>query len=458
MTIELIQVPHKGQVLYAGVDNETGESIVPFTQFIIWFSLGKSVRKARVRGLRPTSRSIRQYAYRLKMWFDFIYDWNSEAEENQRITWRTALYEHMELFSELLKTHRGTKPGTRNGLRVVWELFYEEFCPYMDYSHTMLDLSELVIVNNTNYSSDNNILGGRSGEKLVRKSLSKEPENVSHRFKVISLDDMALLIKHFDDFVFAAITYFMATTGLRIGGALQVPYPDTDPNNPYISTPILIIKDYNITDGYFTFNYINKGHEEIGDFQPCDVPFYAWEDIWNAYHPMLEKRLVLWRKRMVEKTGNQGYNLQLPQTFWLDKNGKEVVNTDVWTAFRQTVKTIQLTIRSDFPDLVPQMLRHTYAAMMVIEISEVEHIELNPNNKATLEFIHGYLQEQLGHKSRATTLKYIKTALSVVKRRWIPKIKLPNGKFGIDQSKITEFRRILDFGGARENIKKQLPV
>ena len=102
MTVELIPVSYKGLNIYGAVDVATGEIIRPFTQFIAWVAFGKSLRSAKTRGMHAASLTNKEYAYRLKRWFDFIYDWNEIAAEDEKITWRMAQKKHMDtLYNKL---------------------------------------------------------------------------------------------------------------------------------------------------------------------------------------------------------------------------------------------------------------------------------------------------------------------------------------------------------------------
>jgi integrase len=459
MNVELVPISYNNVNIFAAVDAVTGETIRPFTQFIIWVALGRSFRPtAKTRGALSTTLTIREYAYRLKRWFDFISEFNKVADKDAKISWQTAQKKHMDLLSEKLRSGPNSlDPGTRNDLRLVWELFYEEFCPFMGYSHLMKDLSQIVEEEvSHSWAAHDTFFGRISGRRHIRISLGKDPENEDKTVRVLSPDDIGLLLTNFEDVVFTCLSYLMYATGLRIGGALQVPYPDTDKNNLYITSPISIVRDYGIADNSFTFNYIKKGHERVNDFAKCDVPIYAWEDISKVYHEFQEERLQLWREGMIIETKNKAYKNLYPKSFWLNKKGKEVVNTDVWKAYRDTQTVIRDRYRRNFPYVTPHMLRHSYATRMVIEFSKKENIDLDPNNAAVIQFIHQYVQEQLGHTSRDTTIKYIRTALRVVKRRWIPKVPLSNVTSDPNSDARSQFDRTVDFHGLMKGLKKEL--
>jgi len=452
MSIEIVSSSYRGVPIYSGVDDVSGFTHGPFTQFIIWISLGKSIRKAMTRARRAATLTVREYAFRLKRWFDFIDDWNANADNADKIEWNTAQKKHMDYFlDQLTRGDIAVESPRRNGLRLVWEMFYEDFCPFMGYSHRMFGLTELVEISPRWTSQTGNLQrrGSRKVGNVIRRSLGKDPENESKTFKVLNPEDVSLLLVTFDDAVFSCMSYLMYGTGLRIGGALQVPYKDTDVNNKYITSPLLIVRDYGITDGYFPYSYIPKGHEHLGDRYECDIPIYVWEDIWNIYYPLLEKRLELWRINMIQTSGDASYAKRYPKTFWLNKKGKEVKAFDVWKAFRDARNKIKKDHRSNFPTVVPQMFRHTYATRLVLDFTEKGNVELDPNNRASVEFVHQYLQEQLGHQDRTTTVKYMRTALRVVKRRWIPKVLLsskdimPNGKKNATTDHAVNFKGLM---------------
>ncbi len=93
------------------------------------------------------------------------------------------------------------------------------------------------------------------------------------------------------------------------------------------------------------------------------------------------------------------------------------------------------------------MFRHTYATRLVIDFADKGNVDLDPNNKASIEFIHQYLQEQLGHLHRSTTVKYMRTALRVVKRRWIPKVPLSSNVETPGRNQNASFSQVVDFKG-----------
>jgi|GEM_PF-4569540 len=466
MAIDLVPIIRNNRKTYAAVDEDTGFLNVVFTQFIGWLSLGKLQGQVKSRGLYPTTLTLRAYSYRLKRWFDYIFDWNQTAPKEYQISWKTAQNKHMQLFLSKLDE---LDPRTRNGLRIVWAMFYDVFCPFMGYTHTMTGLTSFVETDNFQAEHMNSaLLGGTKDKKSGHKTVLLESEKEKLTYPVASLENIAILLKNFDDVVYNHFSYFMFTTGLRIGGALQLPYPNTDKNNIFITSPEILRSDYKISN-FFTFSYIYKGHEVIGDLYPCDVPLYAWEDIWTNYRPLVlgqdEKsepgRLDLWRARMIEKTGDKGFAKRFPKSFWLDKDGKEITAQDVWKAFRDCRKKIVESGHPYFPDFVPQMLRHSYATWMVICFAEAQGIPLDPSDKSALEAIHQYMQDQLGHSQRSTTLKYIWTAARVVKKRWLPQImprRLPDGTIvaGLGPEQLSTFQRVVNFDGFMNSLNEEL--
>ena len=187
---------------------------------------------------------------------------------------------------------------------------------------------------------------------------------------------------------------------------------------------------------------------------------YAWEDIWEHYRPLQSERIELWRKKKIAETNDKRFKKKFPNSFWLTENGREVNPDDVWKAFRETRKKIQEK-HGGFPDITTQMLRHSYATWLVICYAEAETVALDPEDKGCLETIHCYVQEQLGHRSRETTKKYMRTALRVVKKRWLPKVmprKLPDGQIvaGMSKEQALEFKQHVGFDGFMKSLNKEL--
>lgn len=457
MGLELIQIIFRNRPCYAGVDGETGLLNIPFTQFMCWFTLGKTIRGGNTRGNHPTTLTLREYAYRLKRLFDFIWEWNTKADEEEKISWNTIQKKHLDHF--YIKLNSG--PVTRNGIRFVIKEFFDDFCPYMGYVHLMRGLSERVQSQAQHAAHARGRWGHTQGNgEKVSKTSGQEPVRESLTYKVASLEDIGFLLTKFDDPVYSHLSYFMFTTGLRIGGALQVPYPGTDKTNPYITSPELLLRDYDMSD-FFPFSYVPKGHEDIGDRYECDVPVYAWNDIWETYRPLQIERLSLWRDRQAKAIITKGVKDRFPSTFWLDKKGREVNANRVWKVYRDAVSDIRKSGRPGFPQFVPHMLRHSYATWMVVCYAEAQHLSLNPSDKGSLEAIHQYLQEQLGHTQRETTIKYMRTALRVVKRKWLPKVmprRLPDGRIvaGLSKDQLDTFKNFIDFDGFMKSLTREL--
>lgn len=423
MTIELVYIPFRNTSTIAAINNESGRMEREFTSFLIWLSLNHDTRSnSRTRGTRPAKSSLRQYAYNLKAWFDWIEDWNASLEENDRtdlrINWATANSRHREVFIDIKKLN-GAGAVARNQLRTVFKLFYDDFCNYLNLSHSMnsgistyrKDLSD-------NFQDTSiNVLANYQGKRSKRAGRSfAVQEGVPDvlTVSVVNYDDLNTLISHFTDPVFGFISFLMLQTGLRTQAAINIPYPGSQPKeNPYCTDPETLKNDYGIKD-FFELNYIYKGHEDDGITYQVDISLVAWESIWTAYKPLLDERLVLWRD------ANKNQNKK-PFSYWLTEKGKPVTAADIQTAFRHAYNCIHdksnINYNPAFPKFTPRTLRNTYACGIVQAYIEENGLSLNPEDKSSLRMIHEYVQQQLGHKNIETTLRYLRTINKTTYRR-----------------------------------------
>ena len=439
MTIELIPITYQNCNSYAALDHEHGTLNIPFTQFIIWLVLNKNVRDlSRTVGNKPTSGTLRQYCYILKNWYDWIDEWNNFSTINNMqtdvISWDTAKNSHFTTGFLKSKRDTGVEIGTLNSYRTVLKLFYEDFCEFMNYGHLMTGLSTLDTSNTKhNYETDN-ILSGYQSNKFnsrKRKAVQESSQEIT-TVDVTNYDDISLLLKNFEDPVYRYITFLLFTSGFRITPASQLPYPGSDPeNNPYLTDPHTLANDFNITD-IFEIKYKYKGHEHIDDLYTIDYPLSAWEFLWVNYKPILDDRVKLWRKESKRPHNKDKvlYQGRFPKSFWLTDKGKPVTPSDIQKAFRETIKKIRKQ-KPGFPKITPRHLRNTYACALIKSYAELEGLSLDITDKASLELIHAYAQDQLGHKNRKTTLRYIRTINKKIRRRWLPKITptmLPDGR------------------------------
>lgn len=424
MTIELIKIQYKNGPSYAAVNYETGQMERELTQFMCWLALNYATRDdSKTRGTRPTSISIRQYAYCMKNWYDWIQEFNLVALKNDKkesvFTWETATINHIELFLSTKNKSKTGSPITRNQYRTVFKLFYVDFCSYLNISHSVHSgLTMRGGGRNKPFSEDSqNILDGMNGRNGNFNKKVTVQEDVSDTLTVqcVGLKDLNTLISNFSDPVYGYIAFFMLCTGLRIQPVVKLAYPGTDlEENPYWTDPITLEKDLKI-EGYFELNYLYKGHEQIGDLYTVEVPMKMWKTIWYNYKPILDKRVKVWAKE-AKKVHNQNkakYQGRKPPTFWLTENGKPVTTGDIQREFRDSVNLIKEKSNPDFnpafPCINPRYLRNTYACNLVKSYVEEQGLTLDTSDKASLRLIHEFVKEQLGHKSISTTLKYIRT-------------------------------------------------
>jgi hypothetical protein len=429
MTVELVEIQYKRGLSYAAINYETGQMERELTQFMCWLALNHATRgDSKTRGTRPASKSVRQYAYCMKNWYDWISEFNLVAIKSDNnvsaFTWQTATINHIELFISTKDNSKIGSPGTRNQYRTVFKLFYVDFCSYLNISHSVYSgLTMMVRGKNIGSSEDSqNILDGMNGGNTNGKGgdsnkqiAVQEDTSEVLTLQCVDLKELNCLISNFSDPVYGYIAFFMLCTGLRIQPVANLPYPGTTPKeNPYWTDPITLEKDLKV-DGYFELKYLYKGHEHIGDLYTVEVPMKMWKTIWYNYKPTLDKRVKIWVKEG-KKEHNQSkekYNGRKPPTFWLTENGKPVTTGDIQQAFRESSDLIKENSNRDFnpyfPRIIPRFLRNTYACNIVSSYAEEHGLTLDISDKASLRLIHEYVKQQLGHKSMSTTLKYIRT-------------------------------------------------
>ncbi len=457
-----IEVNMREMTSYAGVDVETGGLNHEFTMYIHWLALGKRVRpNASTRQYNPAEGTLRQVAYQLKSWFDFIDEvWNPSvkyhAEKNgvdfetsKLIKWNTANVHHFNTFIKE-KIEGGISAETRDIYRLTISQFYDEFCPFLGIRHSMKGLSTYVISLGGKNNDTPSLFTGIVNKDMKTKRVPVGMENPmpSNTFRVINFEEISILNRELPDHVYAFMNFWMLSTGLRIKPTVQMKYPGTDPKNEFLVSPQELEYDYGLTDTFHYF-YIYKGETENNKTRRVEVPIQAWETIWNGYMPLLDARLELWRMRFNKRSD------EYPDTLWLDAKGRPVTARHLEDAIRITREALQRTNEyNSFPNVTPHWLRHTYACYLIKAYALAHGLELNIINESHLTIIHEYAKEQLGHRSMKTTKRYINTINTHIRKKWLPKISprllsdlrsidAPH----IDQEAINEIYREIDFGG-----------
>ncbi|PNH96537.1 site-specific integrase [Vibrio diazotrophicus] len=413
---------------YAAIDSNNGQLHIEFTQFIHWFMMGKNVRyNSKTRQTYPRQGTLYQYTYKLKFWFDWIQIiWNPyieeqikknnpDVDENLICNWRSASPYVYDKFFQYLH-EQGTEPITRNIYRTVLCLFYDEFCKFMDISHSLNKLSQEVPQNYNKHSlGKTNILSGIGRAKSKTHTVPKGYERTIDKttYNVITTENLTKLNTHFEDPVYALMSYWGLITGLRISPIVNTKYPGKCPDNPLWLVPAEMRAEG--INGTFEFVYVYKGETDTQYRRNITVSLHAWETIWKAYKPLLDERVKLWRTKF-----NQG-SRSYPDCLWLTKVGKPVTTKDYQEAVKNSRNIIRKQNKS-FPIVTPRWLRNTFACGIISNYCKKLGIEIDLNNEAQLLQIHLWVKDLLGHQSLDTTMRYLRTIKTYVNRRLLPEL------------------------------------
>lgn len=360
-----------------------GKLAFPLVNYLIYQS-NTPIKRGGTRELQ-TLENI--YSY-MKIWFDYCLDLGLGYE---MVTYEV----HLQAFHSSLKK-RGLKSGSYNNYYRAWRNFYE-WCDSEGIPHLMRFPAKHTI-GNRSYVGYGNGSKFVSFEKVeVDPGLESTGSVSDYKEKILNHEDFEALSEELNkqDPVFKHIAYMMVTTGLRVGGVIQIPVGANALNPEWLRYPDLQKKGVN----FQKLVYIPKGRKRKLE---CLVLTEALGVLHNNYITQdRPKRADLFR----QKKGNHGL---VP--LWLNVNGKEVYLCDIWAAFRAASKVLGRHI-------TPHFLRHTYASYIVYYYFKANG--LSPNLAYTHD-IHEQLRIQLGHCDVETTKKYIRTVISVKMEIWLP--------------------------------------
>ncbi|MFJ3466666.1 tyrosine-type recombinase/integrase [Pseudomonas sp. NPDC090201] len=340
------------------------------------------------RGGRREAQTIQNIYTHMKIWMDYCADLS--------LGYDSVTYEiHLEALRSSLKS-RGVSSESFNIYYRSWRSFYE-WCDNEGISHLMRFPAKHTLVRQLDTSSRSNSARVSGGRIEVDPGLESVDQISDYKDKILTHREFSVLSDELEklDPVYKYIAYMMVTTGLRIGGAIQIPLGADALNPGWLRYPELHASG----SSFQKLAYIPKGRKGV---RRCIVVTDALGVLHNEYVTLVRP------KRAVAYQHDNGINSSVP--LWLNSKGKEVTRHEIWAAFRAVSELIGRRI-------TPHFLRHTYASYIVYHYFKANG--LTPN-LAYIHDIHEQLRIQLGHRDIETTKKYIRTVISVKMEAWLP--------------------------------------
>ncbi|WP_415761594.1 tyrosine-type recombinase/integrase [Pseudomonas sp. CP4] len=301
----------------------------------------------------------------------------------------------MAAFKRALKDS-GVLPQSINAYYRSWRVFYD-WCE----EATIVCMIEFPpkIQGPSNYHSSKSIVAPSRHTGRADKSdpgLEPEVHILDYKDVVLSNDEYARLSAALTEIdpVYDLIAFMMVTTGLRIGGVVQVPLGSDTRNPGWLRYPEL--KATGVT--FQKLTYVPKGKKHL---LRCSVLTESLKRLHTEYIAGHRKeRLKLFAQRFPGKT----------PPLWLTAVGKPVEFHDIWNAFRDASSVVGRRI-------TPHHLRHTYATYVVYHYFKAHGLK---PNLAYGHDIHEALRIQLGHMDIEVTKRYIRTVIRTEADAWLP--------------------------------------
>jgi site-specific recombinase XerD len=366
----------------------------PLAEYFI-FLRNTSMRRG---GLREPTTIINASKH-MKIWLDYCSDLGVSYQE-------TTYALHLSVLQKAL-INRGVKPQSFNAYYMTWRAFYE-WCSSIKIYHLMEFPAKLEL-DQPAYSSNNPGINTTRSRPRGVKDPGLEPVTILGDFKDVILnpaqyDQLAEQLRLVDP-VYEMIAYSMVTSGLRIGGVMQIPVGGDERNPHWLRYPEL-----ERTGAEFQkLAYLPKGKKRV---LSCLVLTAALKLVHEKYiRPLRSARAKIY-------TSNHSGAAPL----WLTATGKRVMDYDVWTAFRTASSALGRQI-------CPHHLRHTYATYVVYNYFKAHGLK---PNLAYAHDIHEQLKLQLGHSDLETTKSYIRTVIRTEMEAWLP-VLTPHVKLNVEK-------------------------
>jgi integrase len=250
------------------------------------------------------------------------------------------------------------------------------------------------MLSHLNYRTHNN----DKPVEVWKLKVKPSPKTFSHH--ALSRTEFSKLRQHLRniDIVYELFALFMVETGLRITAAVEAKEED------FKGVFKLFSSGKGLND-VVKRNYIPKGSDE---YKQYDLPLRVMQEINESYLIReYNDRLYKYEKRSkrLAKTETK------ENPFWILKNGKLLEKHDIWKAFDICSNLMNRTTNK----ITPHWLRHTFATWTIMDIANVKNIPLENTGTTPNPLLILALQQKLGHADSETTLKYIVTALQLMK-------------------------------------------
>ena len=152
-------------------------------------------------------------------------------------------------------------------------------------------------------------------------------------------------------------------------------------------------------------NYIPKGGDE---YKQYDLPLRVMQEINESYLVRTyNDRLYKYEQRCKRL----GIAINKNHPFWILESGKILEKHDIWKAFDTASNLMGRTSSK----ITPHWLRHTFATWTIMDVANAKNIPLENTGTTPNPLLILALQQKLGHADASTTLRYIVTALQLMK-------------------------------------------
>lgn len=373
------------------VKNDDGTHI-PHVQGRLCFPLVQFLIHLRVTPMKQGGRreptTINNMATHMKIWFDYCADLGLKFDQ---VTYGL----NLEMLKKSLKAERAQAQSI-NAYYRTWRAFYE-WCDSQGFGHLMQFPAKI--------ESNKNQLGGNP---LLANQLTRNVKALTDPGleAVTTVDDYKELVLNHDDFtrfaeelravdpVYEMIGYMMVTTGLRIGGVMQIPVGADKRNPKWLRYPELAASGATLQK----LTYSPKGNKRL---LQCIVLTESLKVLHENYVKSL-------RKERAEIYKSKFKTIDIP--LWLNQNGKQIQKNDIWNAFRTASLALGRQVK-------PHHLRHTYATYIIYNYFKAHGLK---PNLAYAHDIHEQLRSQLGHRDIEVTKMYIRTVIRTETEAWLP--------------------------------------
>jgi integrase len=364
--------------------------------------------KPNKRGGRNEETTLDNIKWHMKIWFDYL------GDLKPAINFKQATYNgHLEPLKKTLLTdpEDWISPASYNLYYLTWRSFYD-YCEKQNHP-TMMKFPAKVEINNKskdNFNTDNDLLAhtrdrnAKSRSKYASNEIDPGLEvtesrtDQAHHF--INLKQFAKLASALGDIdpVYEAIAHAMLQTGLRAGGAMQIPAGPCRQNPNWLRTKELT----HSREEYQELTYLPKGKKHL---KKCLFFTETMEFIQDIYiDQYYEERCNKYEEKYGEKPPNS--------LLWMNENGKPIKYHDIQSAFSDASEVIGFKVTS-------QYMRHTFATYVVLNWFNANNIEVSIN---ALKDVHYAVKDQLGHSGLESTEVYIRTLLRVKAKAWLPNL------------------------------------